>query len=173
LLAIWLVRFFSFIVHKIALMIPKRLRAEINKKYRPRRYAHKENPPAFDLVRASVNLTIASMLIAIATLNKLPLSTTYVSFMVAMGTSLADLAWGGSAQYRIAGVVNVIGGWLMTAIIAFIVAGIFAGLIYKFEMAGVLFLLIVLSIVIYILNRRHQKQLRTSTNAKLPGLSGI
>ena len=64
------------------------------------------------------------MLIAIATNLKLPLSTTYVSFMVAMGTSLADRAWGnGSAEYRVAGVLNVIAGWFMTAIIAFVVAG--------------------------------------------------
>lgn len=91
------------------------------------------NPPAFDLVRASVNLTVASILIAIATSMKLPLSTTYVSFMVAMGTSLADRAWGrDSAVYRVAGVLNVIGGWFMTAIIAFSVAGIFAYLISTF-----------------------------------------
>jgi hypothetical protein len=87
--------------------------------------------PAFDLVRASVNLTVASMLISLATSLKLPLSTTYVSFMVAMGTSLADRAWGrDSAVYRVAGVLNVIGGWFGTAFIAFTVSGIFAFLMY-------------------------------------------
>ncbi|APZ45995.1 phosphate:sodium symporter [Polaribacter reichenbachii] len=81
--------------------------------------------PAFDLVRASVNLIMASVLISIATSMKLPLSTTYVTFMVAMGTSLADRAWGReSAVYRVAGVLNVIGGWFLTAIIAFVAAGI-------------------------------------------------
>ena len=93
----------------------------------------KYDPPAFDMVRASVNLTVASMLIAFATSLKLPLSTTYVSFMVAMGTSLADRAWGrGSAVFRIAGVINVIGGWFFTAIMAFTAAATFAVLIYFF-----------------------------------------
>jgi hypothetical protein len=92
-----------------------------------------KNPPAFDLVRAGVNLTAASILIAFATSLKLPLSTTYVSFMVAMGTSLSDRAWGrDSAVYRVAGVLNVIGGWFATAFIAFSVSGIFALLIYYF-----------------------------------------
>lgn len=91
----------------------------------------KEDRPAFDLVRASVNLMVASVLIAFASSLKLPLSTTYVSFMVAMGTSLADRAWGkGSAPYRVAGVVNVIGGWFLTAIGAFTAAAVVAGLIY-------------------------------------------
>jgi len=81
--------------------------------------------PAFDLIRASINLTVAGILISIATSMKLPLSTTYVTFMVAMGTSLADKAWGReSAVYRVAGVVNVIGGWFFTAISAFIFAGV-------------------------------------------------
>ncbi|MFS4492969.1 anion permease [Maribacter sp. 2308TA10-17] len=80
--------------------------------------------PAFDMVRAAVNLMVAGILISIATSYKLPLSTTYVTFMVAMGTSLADRAWGAeSAVYRVAGVLNVIGGWFGTAIIAFIAAG--------------------------------------------------
>lgn len=82
------------------------------------------NAPAFDMIRASVNLMVAGILISIATTMKLPLSTTYVTFMVAMGTSLADKAWGReSAVYRVAGVLNVIGGWFMTAIGALIAAG--------------------------------------------------
>ncbi len=81
--------------------------------------------PAFDLIRASVNLMVAGVLISIATTMKLPLSTTYVTFMVAMGTSLADRAWGSeSAVYRVAGVLNVIGGWFGTAFGAFTAAGI-------------------------------------------------
>lgn len=75
---------------------------------------------AFDLVRASVNLVLAGLLIALGTSMKLPLSTTYVTFMVAMGTSLADRAWGrDSAVYRITGVLSVIGGWFLTAGAAF------------------------------------------------------
>lgn len=86
--------------------------------------------PAFDMIRASVNLMVAGILISIATTYKLPLSTTYVTFMVAMGTSLADKAWGReSAVYRVAGVLNVIGGWFFTAFGAFVAAGIVAFLI--------------------------------------------
>jgi len=86
--------------------------------------------PAFDLVRAAVNLMVAAVLISIATSYKLPLSTTYVTFMVAMGTSLADRAWGAeSAVYRVAGVLNVIGGWFGTAFIAFTAAALVAYLL--------------------------------------------
>ena len=86
--------------------------------------------PAFDLVRAAVNLMVAAVLISLATSLKLPLSTTYVTFMVAMGTSLADRAWGAeSAVYRVAGVLNVIGGWFFTAISAFLAAALVAYLL--------------------------------------------
>ncbi|MDG1315443.1 MAG: inorganic phosphate transporter, partial [Flavobacteriaceae bacterium] len=86
--------------------------------------------PAFDLVRAAVNLMVAAVLISIATSYKLPLSTTYVTFMVAMGTSLADRAWGAeSAVYRVAGVLNVIGGWFLTALSAFSAAALVAYLL--------------------------------------------
>ncbi|OUR94739.1 phosphate:sodium symporter [Flavobacteriales bacterium 34_180_T64] len=86
--------------------------------------------PAFDLVRAAVNLMVAAVLISIATSYKLPLSTTYVTFMVAMGTSLADRAWGAeSAVYRVAGVLNVIGGWFFTAFSAFAAAALVAYLL--------------------------------------------
>jgi len=87
--------------------------------------------PAFDLIRASINLAVAGILISIATSMKLPLSTTYVTFMVAMGTSLADRAWGReSAVYRVAGVLNVIGGWFLTALTAFSIAGTLTYIIY-------------------------------------------
>jgi phosphate/sulfate permease len=101
-----------------------------------------EDKPAFDLVRASVNLMVAGILISIATSYKLPLSTTYVTFMVAMGTSLADRAWGSeSAVYRVAGVLNVVGGWFGTAIVAFTAAGVIAFLLNISElMIGVLLL---------------------------------
>lgn len=86
--------------------------------------------PAFDMVRAAVNLMVAAVLISIATSHKLPLSTTYVTFMVAMGSSLADRAWGAeSAVYRVAGVINVIGGWFFTAFIAFTAAALVAFLL--------------------------------------------
>ena len=88
------------------------------------------NLPAFDMIRASVNLMVASILISLATSQKLPLSTTYVTFMVAMGSSLADRAWDAeSAVYRVAGVLNVIAGWFSTAIIAFFASGAILALI--------------------------------------------
>jgi len=87
--------------------------------------------PAFDQIRAAVNLMVAAILISIATSFKLPLSTTYVTFMVAMGTSLADRAWGTeSAVYRVAGVINVIAGWFFTALSAFVGCGIIACIIH-------------------------------------------
>ena len=97
----------------------------------PSKNTDDDEAPAFDLLRASVNLMMASILISYATSLKLPLSTTYVSFMVAMGTSLADKAWGReSAVYRVAGVLNVIGGWLLTALIAFVSASLMGLIIY-------------------------------------------
>ncbi len=105
---------------------------------------------AFDLVRAATNLIVAAIVISYATSQKLPLSTTYVSFMVAMGASLADKAWGrDSAVYRVAGVLSVIGGWLMTAAIAFSVAGVFASIMYLGGRAGTYILIgLVLTFII-------------------------
>ncbi len=92
-----------------------------------RRKRIRKDESSFDILRASVNMFIASILIAFATSMKLPLSTTYVTFMVAMGTSLSDRAWGReSAVYRITGVMTVIAGWFFTAFTAFSVAFIFA-----------------------------------------------
>ncbi|RXP54297.1 inorganic phosphate transporter [Lutibacter sp. HS1-25] len=115
--------------------------------------------PAFDMVRASVNLFVAGILISIGTSLKLPLSTTYVTFMVAMGTSLADRAWGReSAVYRVAGVFNVIGGWFLTALSAFVVAAVFAYIIY---LGGIVSVAILLILVLFLLGRssvRHTKK---------------
>jgi phosphate/sulfate permease len=106
--------------------------------------------PAFDLVRAAVNLIVAGILISIATSMKLPLSTTYVTFMVAMGTSLADRAWGReSAVYRVAGVLNVIGGWFLTAITAFLAAALVAYLISW----DVVMIPILLAVVAFLIGR--------------------
>ncbi len=99
---------------------PKRIQKLINSRFTPLAGGQKAH---FDLIRACVNLTTASILIAMATSLKLPLSTTYVTFMVAMGSSLADKAWGReSAVYRITGVITVIAGWFLTAFVAFVLA---------------------------------------------------
>ena len=114
--------------------IPKNFKTKINQQFDQSSIGLAQIPvqdrPAFDMVRAAVNLMVASVLISIATSMKLPLSTTYVTFMVAMGTSLADRAWGAeSAVYRVAGVLNVIAGWFFTAIVAFTASGLVAYLI--------------------------------------------
>lgn len=131
----------------------------------------KKDIPAFDMIRASVNLTVASILIAIGTSLKLPLSTTYVTFMVAMGTSLADRAWGrDSAVYRITGVITVIGGWFFTAFSAFTAAFIFANLINWFggyAIFGLLALAIFLVVRSHILHKRKIEISETGDNDSL------
>jgi phosphate/sulfate permease len=118
-----------------------------------------EEGASFDLIRGCVNLTLAAMLIALGTSMKLPLSTTYVSFMVAMGSSLADRAWGReSAVFRITGVISVIGGWFMTAGLAFIGAALVAALMHR---GGALTMLVIggLSIAFLIRNNiRYRRQ---------------
>lgn len=112
-----------------------------------------ENAPAFDMLRASVNLVVASILISIATSFKLPLSTTYVTFMVAMGTSLSDKAWGNdSAVYRITGVISVIGGWFFTAFSAFSAAFIIASIIY---FGGIYAIIGLISAAVFFMYRTH------------------
>lgn len=102
---------------------PESVKAWVNRRMNSA-VTQEEDGAAFDLVRGSVNLMLAAFLIAIGTSLKLPLSTTFVTFMVAMGTSLADKAWGReSAVFRVTGVISVIGGWFITAGVAFIGAG--------------------------------------------------
>ncbi|MGO3654126.1 MAG: hypothetical protein ACTJFN_07165, partial [Sphingobacterium sp.] len=125
------------------------------------------NAPAFDLVRASTNLILASLLIAWATSKKLPLSTTYVTFMVAMGTSLADKAWGReSAVYRVTGVLSVIGGWFITALIAFSISAIFALIIYKGGMVGSLILMGAVPTYVIISHIKFTKKEKKAKNEK-------
>lgn len=104
---------------------------------------------SFDVIRASVNVVLSGLLIALGTSLKLPLSTTYVSFMVAMGSSLADRAWGReSAVYRITGVLSVIGGWFITAGAAFLICFIVALLIY---VGGIAAMAAMVGIAVYML----------------------
>ncbi len=116
--------------------------------------------PQFDKLRASVNLAVASMLIATGTSLKLPLSTTYVTFMVAMSTSLADRAWGReSAVYRITGVLSVIGGWFLTALSAFTIAFTIALLVYYGGITAILILLAIALMMIYRTFRRASQKI--------------
>ena len=112
-----------------------------------------EDKASFDLVRASVNVVLSGLLIAVGTSLKLPLSTTYVAFMVAMGSSLADRAWGReSAVYRITGVLSVIGGWFITAGAAFTICFVVALLIH---IGGVAAMAAMVGLAIYMLIRSH------------------
>ncbi|MFA6871066.1 MAG: inorganic phosphate transporter [Bacteroidaceae bacterium] len=112
-----------------------------------------EQGAAFDLVRATVNLVLASLLIALGTSLKLPLSTTYVAFMVAMGSSLSDRAWGReSAVFRITGVISVIGGWFITAAAAFLLCFLVAVVMYY---GGIAAMLAMIVLVILLLIRSH------------------
>ena len=124
--------------------------------------------PSFDTLRASINLTVAAILISIATSLKLPLSTTYVTFMVTMGTSLADRAWGtDSAVYRVAGVINVIGGWFFTALSAFLVCG---GIVYLIHWGGFTAILLILGIILLLISRNfinHRRETKERQQGKL------
>ncbi|PIZ72859.1 hypothetical protein COY07_02655 [Candidatus Peregrinibacteria bacterium CG_4_10_14_0_2_um_filter_43_11] len=123
------------------------------------RQKDEEGAPAFDLIRASVNLMVAAAVISYATSQKLPLSTTYVTFMVAMGTSLADRAWGRDcAPCRINGIITVIGSWFVTAILAFLMAGITVTVLYSFRTYGLIFLLLMIILIVYKLNHVHDKR---------------
>jgi phosphate/sulfate permease len=177
------VRLAMFTNAGINLLIPKKTQIYINSKFeKPVIKLPKDKTyelPAFDLVRASVNLIMASVLISIATSMKLPLSTTYVTFMVAMGTSLADRAWGReSAVYRVAGVFNVIGGWFLTAIVAFTAAGIVAYLIsWHQEMIPVLLLLVigllVRTSIMYSRKAKEEKKQMFVERAELISINGV
>ncbi len=136
------------LISMLGAAIPENIQAKISSSFQTPLNdvgdAHAKDLPAFDLIRASINLAVAGILISIATSMKLPLSTTYVTFMVAMGTSLADRAWGReSAVYRVAGVLNVIGGWFLTALFAFVIAGTLTFLIHLGRGSSIAVLLII------------------------------
>jgi phosphate/sulfate permease len=148
-------------------IVPSSISESLSKSFEKPNFTMTKNQsieaPAFDMIRASVNLMVAGVLIAIATSMKLPLSTTYVTFMVAMGTSLADRAWGReSAVYRVAGVLNVIGGWFGTAIGAFIAAGIVVFLI-NFNAIVIIPILLLLTVILLYRNYKFHKTKSTKT----------
>lgn len=147
-----LVRFTNNMVNAIDNVLPVKVKAWIEKRFDNREMILEENA-AFDLIRGLVSIVLASMLIALGTSLKLPLSTTYVTFMVTMGASLSDRAWSReSAVYRVTGMFSVIGGWFITAIVAFIICFAIALLFYYGGMVAML-LMIALAIYIIIKNR--------------------
>ena len=165
----FIVRFGVYIGQAINVFLPKKLQIKIDSRFiNVEKSTKKSNDePAFDMVRASVNLMVASILIAIGTSLKLPLSTTYVTFMVAMGSSFADRAWDReSAVYRIAGVFKVIGGWFFTAIIAFVLALIMAYILKVGEVFAFVGLLLMLGIMLYKSSRKHKEKVKNEEEVK-------
>jgi phosphate/sulfate permease len=163
----------SLVPNKIQEKLDKRFNKPVIEMARDKTY----EIPAFDMVRAAVNLMVAGILISIATSYKLPLSTTYVTFMVAMGTSLADRAWGAeSAVYRVAGVLNVIGGWFGTAIIAFISAGIILTIISFGKGAAIAVLLFAAFLLLarnYISYNKKSKEIKAEDSLKRAESSSV
>lgn len=149
-----IVRFFVYLGYGVSWLVPKRLQRALDAQFEVEASTKKskelKEEPAFDMVRASVNLIVASILISMGTALKLPLSTTYVTFMVAMGSAFADKAWDReSAVFRVAGVLKVISGWFVTAFAAFSSAFI---LVYFLKIGGVtafVALLILLGILLF------------------------
>ena len=151
-----IVSFFMTMNKGIMIITPYKVQTTIQKQFvadEETELEIKNNKASFDLVRASVNLVVASIIISFATSLTLPLSTTYVAFMVAMGSSLSDKAWGReSAVYRVTGVLSVIGGWFMTALVAFTVALIMA-LIFNF--GGLIAIIIMMVLAAFFVIRTH------------------
>jgi phosphate/sulfate permease len=141
-------------------VVPRPLRALVDRRLDPAAaplVVTEGERPSFDLLRAAVNLTVASAVVSYATANKLPLSTTYVTFMVAMGSSFADRAWGReSAVYRVTGVLAVIGGWFLTAVVAFIIASLFATVIFYGQAFGVILLIALTAVIIRNAHHKHR-----------------
>ena len=141
-----LVRYSMNLANGISKITPESTKRWLDTRFRKEELTL-EDGAAFDLVRASVNLVLSSLLIALGTSLKLPLSTTYVTFMVSMGTSLADRAWGrDSAVYRITGVLSVIGGWFITAGAAFTICFFVTMVIY---FGGTVAIIALIAVAVY------------------------
>ncbi|MAT73510.1 MAG: phosphate:sodium symporter [Planctomycetaceae bacterium] len=155
----------------VAQITPPSIRARIARRLDVTHYhgmVDEESRPSFDLLRASVNLTVASAIISYATSNKLPLSTTYVTFMVAMGSSFADQAWGReSAVYRVTGVLTVIAGWFATALTAFILAAIFAVVLYFGGAYGAVAIVLLAAFIFWKNHHRHKQRVSSAEMAQV------
>lgn len=162
-----IVRTATNMIDGVARKTPQEVKDWVNNRFRP--LEDRSEVVAFDLVRASVNLVLAGLLIAVGTSMKLPLSTTYVAFMVGMGSSLADRAWSReSAVYRVTGVVSVVGGWFVTAGAAFLLASVVASIMYY---GGIIAMFCMIALVVYLLIHSHirynKKQQQTKVDEKM------
>ena len=159
-----LVRFTNNMVNAVDSILPAKVKVWIEKRFDNREMILEENA-SFDLIRGSVSIVLASMLIALGTSLKLPLSTTYVTFMVTMGASLSDRAWSReSAVYRVTGMFSVIGGWFITAIVAFLICFLIALLFY---FGGVIAMLAMIALAVYIIIKNRAKSNKTEDNDEL------
>ena len=164
------------VVESIKSLTPHVVRDHIGRRMDPSRRPVKARgkQAPFDLVRASVNLMVASAVVSFATSMKLPLSTTYVTFMVAMGTSFSDQAWGvESAVYRVTGVLTVIGGWFMTALIAFVTSLVFAAIVHYLKVPGVVLLMLFAAVMIWKNHKMHQVRVQAKEEQKIFNLKKI
>jgi phosphate/sulfate permease len=166
-----IVRIVLAIFKFVSLITPESVKRKVEgrfdtSKYRPEPDENGEYP-SFDLLRAAVNLIVAALLISFGTSLKLPLSTTYVTFMVSMATALPDRAWGrDSAVYRVSGVLTVIGGWFFTAFIASTAAAIIATIIYFTQLPGLIGLAILAAFLLTRSIRIHRKREKESAESE-------
>ena len=159
-----IVRFFQSMVESVARLFPLGVRQWINRRFDTKDTVADDDKAAFDVVRAAVNLVIASMLITFGTNHKLPLSTTYVTFMVAMGSSLADRAWSReSAVFRVTGVLSVIGGWFITAGVAFIACALVCLCMW---FGGIVVQVAFIALVVFMLIRSNRQYKRKQETTK-------
>lgn len=158
-----LVRFVLTLSQDLRPMRSKRVKNWVDSRFNAQQADITEGA-SFDLIRASVNLVLAGLLIAVGTSLKLPLSTTYVTFMVAMGTSLADRAWPReSAVFRVTGVISVIGGWFLTAGVAFVACGLVVLLFYYGGLVA-MYAMIALVVVLIVKNQITNRRAKTDRN---------
>ena len=156
-----LVRSMTTLGKNISKIIPEKVKVWLDSRFN-KDEAILANGAAFDLVRASVNLVLAGLLIALGTSLKLPLSTTYVAFMVAMGSSLADRAWGReSAVFRVTGVLSVIGGWFITAGAAFIICFFVTMIMYFGGMTAMVIMIGVAAFILIRSNNKYRKKMKS------------
>ncbi len=173
-----IVRLVASVFESVLRLVPRTVRRWISGRFDRSSYRPVPDAdgkvPSFDLLRAGVNLMVAAALISLATSYKLPLSTTYVTFMVAMGASLSDQAWGReSATYRVSGVLTVIGGWFVTAMMAFTISGLFGCAIFFGRGIAVLAIAVLAVLVIVHTHRMHRNREQEERAAEVFNLRKI
>ena len=162
-----IVRFFQSANKAVSGILPSCVARYINTRLNKNTIILEDKNAAFDMVRASVTLVVSSMLITIGTNYKLPLSTTYVTFMVAMGSSLADRAWSReSAVFRVTGVISVIGGWFITAGASFLAAALVCLLMYYGGVVSNLLVLVLMVVIIIRNNIKYRKKIQQEDRDK-------